>query len=98
LLESGQVLANEEIEKVCKNFEYVKGGRLKYSEFIYAVIDKKRILDEERLYMAFKYFDLNNENIVTRENVMKLLDEQNSPIQENELDSFMPDGKQGLTY
>ena len=54
---SGYSIASSDLSKVLKSVDYLGLGRLKYSDFIMATLDRKALLDEECIYEAFKYFD-----------------------------------------
>ena len=46
---------------------------INYSEFIAATLDKKLFLNEERLWRTFKYFDIENQNCITVDNLKEAL-------------------------
>jgi len=39
--------------------------KINYSEFITATLDKKLLLNQEKLWQTFKYFDIDNQNCIT---------------------------------
>ena len=39
-------------------------GRIKYTEFLLATVEKKRLLDEELLYLTFQHFDFDNDGFI----------------------------------
>jgi calcium-dependent protein kinase len=55
---SGLSFAAEQIAKVTSNLMISTEGKLNYSEFIMATVDKKQLFDDEKLHATFKYFDL----------------------------------------
>jgi len=46
---------------------------INYSEFIAATLDKKLFLNDERLWQTFKYFDIENKNCITLDNLKEAL-------------------------
>lgn len=53
------------MNRITQQLSYLNAGRLYYTDFIVATLDKKRILDEEMLYIVFKSFDTNNQGFIT---------------------------------
>jgi calcium-dependent protein kinase len=45
---------------VTRSLDYLGLGKLQYSDFILATLDRKKFLCEEILYDAFKFFDPDN--------------------------------------
>ncbi len=50
-----------------------KNGKIDYTEFIAATIEKKRFLKEERLYEAFSMLDKDHTGKITKEGLMSVL-------------------------
>ena len=49
--------AEEEVTKIMSNVDQDHNGRIDYSEFLAATIDKKKLLSKQRLKAAFQIFD-----------------------------------------
>ena len=62
---SGYQIAEEEIREIIKNNTYVGEGKINYTDFLIATLDKKKLLDNEALWQAFKYFDADNDGIIS---------------------------------
>lgn len=43
----------------------MKLGKIKYTDFLMATLDKKRLLDEELLFLAFQHFDGDNDGFIS---------------------------------
>ena len=56
----GFELASEEIDKIISNCSYIESGKINYSEFLVATLNKKALLNEESMWEAFKFFDVKN--------------------------------------
>lgn len=50
-------LAEEEVDRILKAADTDGSGEIDYSEWIVATTDKKRLLTDEKLLVAFKMFD-----------------------------------------
>jgi Ca2+-binding EF-hand superfamily protein len=58
LCNNGYHLAGEDIRQIVSKHSLLGQGRIKYSDFLIATLDRREILDEENLWIAFKYFDV----------------------------------------
>ena len=50
-----------------------ENDEINYSEFIAATLDKKIYLSKEKLWNAFKYFDIDNLNKITVSNLSEAM-------------------------
>ena len=55
----------EEIENIINTISYVKEAKINYTEFILATINRKKLLDEEVMWEAFKFFDNDRDNCIS---------------------------------
>ena len=62
---SGYQVIEEEIKNIIENNAYVGDGTINYTDFLLATLDKKKLLDEQVLWEAFKYFDLDNDGVIS---------------------------------
>ena len=46
-----------------------KSGLIDYTEFLKAAISKKRLLTDQNLLAAFKFFDLDGNGVITRDEI-----------------------------
>ena len=63
---SGYSIAEHELKEIIDNISYLDKGLINYSEFLIATIDKKKIIDEEIILQAFKFFDVDNDGLVSQ--------------------------------
>jgi calcium-dependent protein kinase len=100
LTESGLRLAVEEIERVLSSFDYSADGRINYSEFLLATLDKKQVLDEAALHTAFKFFDVDNSGQISVEDITNALVRTGVTVSNDELTSVMKNWGRGaaITY
>jgi len=44
-------------------------GKIKYSDFLAATLDKRKYMDEEMIYLAFHYFDSDSDGYITSQDL-----------------------------
>lgn len=44
--------------------DHLNLGKIKYTEFLLATVEKRRLLDEELLYLTFQHFDFDNDGFI----------------------------------
>jgi Ca2+-binding EF-hand superfamily protein len=69
-------------------------GGIKYSSFLMAALDKKRFLDEEGQYMAFKHMDMvrnrqDNDGFITVSDLKAVFDSTEDDFSDQELTSMI---------
>lgn len=47
-----------------KSLDRLQLGKIKYTDFLMATLDKKRLLAEEMLYLTFQRFDIDNDGSI----------------------------------
>ena len=62
-------MTRKEIEKIIKEVDYAGNGQINYSEFLAATVSVKSILTEDRMFMLFKQFDVDDTNYITFDNI-----------------------------
>lgn len=70
---SGYNFALEEIEEIIQKHDFMGRGRIKYSDFMIATLDRKKMLDEENLWQAFRFFDIENAGKLTLSDIQASL-------------------------
>lgn len=77
------LISHQDLKKVMLNMGYSENEwmnlantthldadtKINYSDFIAAMLDKKKYLNQERLMIAFKHFDVDNSNVITVNNL-----------------------------
>jgi calcium-dependent protein kinase len=89
--ELGHKLTIKEIEDIMNTikFEPTTKKRINYSDFIAATMDKKLYLSNERLWDAFKHFDVDNTGEITPSDVKEAMTRGGRKIQEEEIVRMM---------
>ena len=82
-----QKITDEELSELFKSIDVDKNGKIDYTEFLAASLQKKMYLKEERLYEAFCNFDLDGCGKITKEELMNVL--KSDPSQENEIENII---------
>jgi calcium-dependent protein kinase len=63
----------KQIQDLFKNIDVDKNGKIDYTEFLAATLQKQNYLKIERLYKAFCLFDKDNSGKITKDELMKVL-------------------------
>ena len=82
-----QKITDEELCELFKSIDVDKNGKIDYTEFLAASLQKKMYLKEERLYEAFCNFDLDGCGKITKEELMNVL--KSDPSQESEIENII---------
>jgi calcium-dependent protein kinase len=53
-------LAEEEVDRIMKAVDTDGSGKIDYSEWIVGTTDKRKLLTDEKLQVAFRVFDRDN--------------------------------------
>lgn len=59
--------------------------KINYSEFIAATMDKQTYMSREKLWAAFKHFDVDNTNEITAENIKEAMARAGRKLPEEEI-------------
>lgn len=86
---SGYQIAEEEIMEIVKNNAYLGEGKINYSDFLIATLDKKKFMDDEVLWQAFKYFDVDDDGYISFIDIKVALSKAGNEFTETEIDSLM---------
>jgi len=84
--ELGHSLAQEQIDSIMKSIKIDSTTpNINYTEFLAATIDKKQLLTKERLWNAFKHFDVDDTNQITPENIKEVMNRVGRKISDEEI-------------
>ena len=67
-----EVTANE-IKQIINKVDYIENGKINYSEFLAATIDRKYLERDKNAKAIFRHFDTKNEGKITTESLRKAL-------------------------
>ena len=69
---SGETLEKSEAENIFYNVDTNKNNYIEQEEFIKAAVDKKIFLEEKMIKLAFNFFDVSNDGLITFEDIIEL--------------------------
>ena len=62
-------ITDEQISQIMKEVDHHGNGKINYSEFLAATISVKDFMTEEKLWMIFKHFDIDDTNYISKTNI-----------------------------
>lgn len=86
-------LALEEIEGIIKNCSYIESGKINYTEFLVATLNKKALLNEEVMWEAFKIFDKKNQGKINVKELSLALKEAGCEFSNEEFQELIAEAK-----
>ena len=66
-------LAEQEVDRIMKAADADGNGEIEYSEWIVATTDKKKLLTNEKLQLAFKVFDKDGGGTISSSEIREVL-------------------------
>jgi len=94
-LQRSGVAVPQDMEQMMDNLDTDGSGVIDYSEFMAATMDKRKYIQEDVCWRAFKTFDVDGSGTIDKEELMKLLgidtvsDVMQVQVTEQEVDSIM---------
>ena len=79
----------EEILRIMNTMHLQPDDEINYTEFIAATLDKKFYLSKEKLWSAFRYFDIDNTGFITLSNLKEAMARAGRKINESELEEWI---------
>ena len=81
--------SEEEIVNLAKRIRISDSETIKYSEFLAAAMDSKNYLKQEKLWLGFKYFDIENTGYITLENIREVLAREGRKMTDEEINEMI---------
>ena len=75
-------IKENEIKEIFNSLDTDKNGKIDYTEFIASCLEKKIYLNKDRLHEAFSVFDKDNDGVMTKEDIMTVLQLKNDDNKE----------------
>jgi len=72
LQDSNVEFSAEQIALIIKETDDFGNGKINYSEFLAATISTKRFMTEEKMWMMFKHFDVDDTDFISKDNIADL--------------------------
>ncbi|CAK69353.1 unnamed protein product (macronuclear) [Paramecium tetraurelia] len=80
---------NDDETLECSSGKSFKPLVIKYSDFLTACIDERRVLTKEKLLSLFKYFDHQNLNYITKENIQEVFARHGRSLTDEKLNQMI---------
>jgi calcium-dependent protein kinase len=74
----------DDLEKIMMSIDSDRSGRIDYTEFIAATLDKQTYIQEDACWAAFRVFDIDGDGVITKEELKKILTGESDVKQEHE--------------
>lgn len=81
----------EKIDELFLTIDAGHSGFIRYEEFLCAVLSKNKIISEDNLYFAFKYFDKTNSGRITIEELKEILRLEDDELSREVLGNIIKD-------
>ena len=76
-------------KKILDNIDMHKNGKINYSEFLAATISILEFLTEEKLWMIFRHFDIDDTEYISRENIVEAMQRLGKTLTNEEVDASL---------
>jgi Ca2+-binding EF-hand superfamily protein len=86
---SGFNIASDEIEKIIDNCSYIHNGKINFTEFLVATMNKKALMNEELMWEAFTYFDKKNEGKILGKDLKTALERAGCEFKDGEFEEII---------
>ncbi|CAG9320531.1 unnamed protein product [Blepharisma stoltei] len=86
---NGFYMAREEFNMLISNIEYLGNGKLNYTQFLIAALDKKKIFDDETLWMTFNHFDIDGNGSISVHELRFVLEKAGCYISDTDMDEIL---------
>ena len=83
-----QVPASE-IDRIISEIDYKGNNQINYSEFLAATLHTKKILNDSRMLVLFKEFDIDDSGYITKSNLIEAFEKFEKPVTEEEIDEIL---------
>ena len=75
----------EQISKIISEIDDFGNGKINYSEFLAATISTKRFMTEEKMWMMFKHFDVDDTDYISKDNIAEAMQKLGKTITAEEI-------------
>jgi calcium-dependent protein kinase len=75
-------ITDDQINKIISEVDEHKNGKINYSEFLAATVSIKKFMTEEKLWMMFKHFDVDDTDFISKENIKEAFQKLGKTITE----------------
>lgn len=82
-------IASDEIRRILDTVDVDKNGQINYTEFLAATMDRKKAFNKQKLWLAFKHFDTEKKNYLTRDGLKKVFMREGKNYTDQEIDAMI---------
>lgn len=86
---NGYIIAVDEFQTLIQNFQEIGDGKLNYTQFLIAAMDRKRLINDETMWNVFKHFDIDNDGELTLDELKYALEKAGCFISENDFNEIL---------
>jgi len=95
-------IPNCDVEEVFKNLDFHHEGRINYSSFLAATVEKHKVLTLNNLWFAFHHFDVDNSGFITEDGLVEVFHREGKKVQMDKIHDMMraadPTGKGKINF
>jgi Ca2+-binding EF-hand superfamily protein len=91
----GQTISIEEIKKLMDEIKLESHSYINYSDFIAAALNQDVFSSHEKLWSAFKHFDVHDKNFITAKDLMEAMARVGKKISSEEAEKMFKECKLG---
>lgn len=84
-------LKSTDYTEIINSLDYLRLGKIKYSDFLIATLDKKKLLDEELLFLAFQHFDADNDGFINVADLKKAIGSNGTEMTNEDIELMIAD-------
>lgn len=86
---NGFNLASEEIDEIIRNCSYIENGKINFTDFLVATMNKKALMNEELMWEAFVYYDKCNKGAINAKDLKTALEKAGCEFGEGEFEGIV---------
>lgn len=83
----------EFVDKIFKKLDFNNTGKINYSTFLAATVDKKQALTNANILFAFNYFDTKNVGYITKEDLKEVFRRQGQSLRDEDVLNIITQAK-----
>lgn len=77
------------IDQLFQKLDFCNTGKINYSDFLAATVDKKQALTNANLIFAFNYFDTENKGYITKHDLKEVFRRQGKHLGDEQLNEII---------
>ncbi|CAG9331896.1 unnamed protein product [Blepharisma stoltei] len=98
----GYKILSDEISNLIEKIDYLGNGRLNYTQFLIAAVDRKQLIDDECVWSIFKHFDITGNGKIKVEDLKFTLEKAGCFTSNEEINEIIEEfklrGEDGMDY